>query len=213
MKKKHGTASKLESGQLAELASAIVRQLPHIEGLGEVAQEWIENGAALRKALRKALVPSESEKKGSGPATDTLRLQVNYDLCVEAAIREGQYDWVNLDVNDKHFKTSRIGQKEVETKFYHFNRLISSEQAIEEMRKDGYHPAELHEGLALRAKHRDLQRQFPIVLLGSIWQNWDGDCRSVVCLVEGSGSGCRLLLSRFSSNWSEDYRFLAVRES
>ncbi len=54
---KNGTASKLETGQLAELASAIIRQLPHVEGLGEVAQGWIENGAALKKVLWEALVP------------------------------------------------------------------------------------------------------------------------------------------------------------
>jgi len=56
----NGTASKLEIGQLAELASAIIRQLTHIEGLGEVAQGWIENGAALKKALGEALVPAEA---------------------------------------------------------------------------------------------------------------------------------------------------------
>jgi len=54
---KNGTASKMECGQLAELAAAIIRQLPHVEGLGEVAQGWIENGAALKKVLTEALVP------------------------------------------------------------------------------------------------------------------------------------------------------------
>lgn len=55
---KNGTASKLETGQLAELASAIIRQLPHIEGLDEVAQGWIENGSGLKKVLWEALVSS-----------------------------------------------------------------------------------------------------------------------------------------------------------
>ena len=54
---KNGTASKMDIGQLAELAAAIIRQLPHIEGLGEVAHGWVGNGAALKKALAEALVP------------------------------------------------------------------------------------------------------------------------------------------------------------
>ena len=74
--KKNGTSSKLESGQLAELASAIVRQLPHIEGLGEVAQDWIENGAALRKKLEEALVPQE-KKRASGFAESIRVIQID----------------------------------------------------------------------------------------------------------------------------------------
>jgi len=67
--KKHGPASKLEPGQLAEFGAAILRQLPHIPGLGEVAQGWIENPMALRKALRESLVPNE---KASTVASELL---------------------------------------------------------------------------------------------------------------------------------------------
>ena len=32
-----------------------------------------------------------------------FRVPVNYDLNVAEAVREGKYDWVNSDINDKHF--------------------------------------------------------------------------------------------------------------
>lgn len=60
--KTHGQASKLEAGQLAELGAKILRQLPHIPGLSETAQGWIENELALRNALTSVLVPSNSFK-------------------------------------------------------------------------------------------------------------------------------------------------------
>lgn len=74
--KNRGTASELEIGQLAELAAAIIRQLPHVEGLGEVAQGWIENGASLKKALREALVSAVS----AATIGSIFRVLVNYDL-------------------------------------------------------------------------------------------------------------------------------------
>ena len=139
-----------------------------------------------------------------------FRALVNYDLRVEAAVREGKYDWSNTDINDKNFKTSHTGQKEVEMKLFHFNRYVESEEAIREMKKEGYRPAELHELLAFGAKYPDEQRKYPIVALGSVWRYWDG-YRHVPYLWR-DGSERNLNLNYFVLRWLGHYRFLAVRK-
>jgi undecaprenyl-diphosphatase len=53
-------------------------------------------------------------------------------------------------------------------KLFHFNRDISSEDAIAEMDKDGFRPATLAELLALGEAQPELQKQFPIIALSSV---------------------------------------------
>lgn len=142
---------------------------------------------------------------------NVFRVLVNYDLRVDAAVRECGCDWANSDINDKNFKTNRTGQKEVEMKLFHFSRLMESEEAIKEMKKEGYRPAELHEGLAFVTKNKDEQRKYPIVLLGSLWQYWSGDW-SVACL-RSDADERDLDLYYFDDRWYASCRFLAVRES
>jgi len=204
--KTHGTVSKLESGQLAELASAIVRQLPHVEGLGEVAQGWIENGAALRKALRKALVPKALEfKEGIFPT------KVNYDLSVESLVANGKYDWKNNDITSKSFPTTRQGVVALNLELVHLNQVIISEEVLKELGKRGLRPAELHELLSFGIQYPNEQGKYPIVALGSVWRGWGG--LGFVSCLGGDGDGRFLGLDYFGLGWFEVCRFLAVCES
>jgi hypothetical protein len=104
-----------------------------------------------------------------------------------------------------------IGKKvEVSAKLFHFSRDISSDDAISEMDKAGYRPATLMELLVLGILFPELQRQFPIVALGSVWRpTSDGRC---VPYLDGSGSGRGLGLGWFDDGWYADYRFLGVRK-
>ena len=145
--------------------------------------------------------------------TDEIRLAIDYTKTVEQVIADGDYDWKNDDITAQHFPVSSemIGKKaEVSAKLFHFNRDISSDDVISEMDKAGYRPATLMELLVLGFLFPELQRQFPIVALGSVWRYANGG-RHVPCLGVG-GSGRRLSLFWFGRGWSAHCRFLGVRK-
>lgn len=146
-------------------------------------------------------------------STEEISLTVDYNQTVEQMIAAGKYDWKNSDITEKHFPlpAELSGQKTaVSSKLFHFNRDISSEDAIAEMDKAGYRPATLSELLALGTKHPELQRQFPIVALGSLWRLAFGLRRVPFLLVDGVER--RLGLLWFDYDWYAYYRFLGVRK-
>ena len=145
--------------------------------------------------------------------TDEIKLAIDYTKTIEQAIADGNYDWKNSDITTKNFPISpeMIGKKvEVSTKSFHFNRNISSDNAISEMDKDGYRPATLMELLVFGAIHPELQRQFPIVAVGSVWRD-AGVGRCVPCL-DARGGKRELNLHWLGSGWHARCHFLGVRK-
>lgn len=79
------------------------------------------------------------------------------------------------------------------------------------MDKAGYRPANIAELLALGAQYPDIQRQFPIVALGSVWRlRSSGPC--VPCLW-GDDWERGLHLRQLMDKWHPGYRFAVVRKS
>lgn len=191
----------IETGHFAELASAVIQQLPRdIDSV--TAQWWIENRSALQRALRTALLPDAQN-------IITYPVTVNYDLSLAGMIKAGWYDWVNSDITEKYFSMNSTGTKEVVTRLVHFNQYLSSDDVLRELDKRGLRPATIAELLAFGAKYPELQRQFPIVALGSIWQHLG---LRFVPYLYGRGSERRLSLDWFEYGWYDGYRFLAVRK-
>ena len=196
-----GTAS-IETGHFAEFASAIIQQLPR-DIDSTTAQGWIENRAALRKVLRTALLPNT---QSIGP---TYPVTVNYGLSLEEMIAAGRYNWKNGDITAEHFPMNGDGTKEVVTELIHFNNYTESDKALRELDRRGFRPATIEELLAFGAKYPELQRQFPIVALGSIWRHLSD---RYVPYLWSFTSGRYLRLYWFGVRWSVYYRFLAVRK-
>jgi hypothetical protein len=164
----------------------------------ESGQEWHE---ALKLFLKKQNPwPSASEAVATAPqaVVDSLK----------EMIAAGRYDWVNSDITAKRFgpETLSLGQ---EPKLFHFDRDISSEDAIAEMEKQGYRPATLGDLLKFGAENSEEQRKFPIVALGSVARV--GGDRDVAYLGR-SASGRSLDLYWFDDVWPRHCRFLAVRK-
>ncbi len=134
---------------------------------------------------------------------------VDFGMSIEELVRLGKYDWSNSDITSAHFPTKRTGKVETKVELVHFDRNISSDDALKELDKMGYRPAEAHELLAFGAKYPDVQREFPIVALGSVWQGPDGG-RSAVCLGRG-GAGRGAYLGWLGLGWDDGWRFAAVR--
>lgn len=139
---------------------------------------------------------------------NTFRIQVDYDLSVEKAVKAGKYNWEDDDINDKNFPSKHSGSAEIDIQLIHFNKGMSSEDVLKELDKMGLRPAELPELLALGAKYPYEQRKYPIIALGSVWRDLDGDCD--VSYLGGGGSERELYLIYFGHALSACCRFAAV---
>lgn len=156
---------------------------------------------------------SNVQSKKVVDTANEIKLTVDYTKIVEQAIADGKYDWKNSDITTKNFPVSpeMIGKKsDISAKLFYFNRDISSDDAISEMDKAGYRPATLMELLTLGVLFPELQRQFPIVALGSVWRD-ARVYRYVPCLYVGN-SRRGLNLGWLDSNWDACCRFLGVRK-
>jgi|GEM_PF-768561 len=142
-------------------------------------------------------------------------LTVDYSRSLEDMVAAGKYDWVSSIITEEHFPIPNelVGKKvTISGKLFHFDRDISSEEAIKEMNKDGYRtPRHLAEFLALGEAYPDPQcQQFSIIALGPVWHNTVGS-RCVPELIV-SGSLRELRLYWFDVDWGASCRFFGVRK-
>ena len=135
---------------------------------------------------------------------------VNYDLSVKDAIAAGKYDWKNDDITTKNFPSKCTGVADMEIILVKFDDTMSSEDVIRELDKKGLRPAALPELLAFGEKYTDVQREFPVIALGSVRQHSDGN-RLVPSLFKVASQLC-LGLVWFGGKWDSLYRFAAVRK-
>ena len=138
-----------------------------------------------------------------------FRLTVDCGKSLEQMIAAGHYDWKNSDITPKRFPIKGNGVVECEARYFHFNRNIFSEKAIEAMKEAGWESAQIEHVLSLGATFPEEQRKFPIIGLGSV--ALVGGDRRVPCL-SGDGSGRSLGLYWFVHVWGAYFRFLAVRK-
>ncbi len=146
---------------------------------------------------------------GSG-ARQTFKVLVDYAKTLKEMIREGKYNWVDSNITQENFRTQEKGTQEIEIQLFHFGRVVGSEEVLEEMEREGFRPATLPELLALGAADRELQKEFPIVALGSRWRSPDGYL--VVPFLHWFGLRRNLDLGWFESDWHESCRFAGVRK-
>jgi len=136
-------------------------------------------------------------------------LLANYDRSVEEAIKAGKYNWFDNNITSNHFPSEEAGAKEVSIELVHFGRNMVTDEVLSELDK-GVRPATLKELLALGEKHPNLQREFPIIALGSVWQDLSGR-RFCACLCR-CGSERYLGLGSVGSKWRDYCRFAAVHK-
>ena len=179
----------------AVLGSGLVQDIFH-------SGAKIVNRLAVRRALELGALPSEL---GSHI--------VDYGMSLDEMIAAGNYDWKNDDLNAKRFPIVGTGRVEFEDTIFHFDRYISSEDAVKEIiaadPKNPWEPGKIENILAYGAKNPEEQRKFPIVGLGSVGEV-NGD-RLVSCL-NRNDSKRDLDLRWWGAGWNASYRFLGVRK-
>ena len=57
---------------------------------------------------------------------------------IENLIKKGNFTWVNSEITEEHYPSEKIRGK---VKIFHFDYSISSEDAVKEIEKAGYQPA------------------------------------------------------------------------
>lgn len=151
-------------------------------------------------------------KRSATMVADALQAIVNETIPKTLSLTEmialGKYDWVNQDITEANFPMAEDFTFGTETKLFHFDRDISSENAIKEMERAGYKPVTIWDLLDYGAKNSEMQRKFPIVALGSPAQF--GGSRNVAYLC-GSDTKRSLRLCWSDDGWRGYCRFLAVR--
>ena len=140
----------------------------------------------------------------------TFTIPIDETMSVEDVVKTGNFDTIDESINSTNFPKLANGQKldGIEVFLFHFNKFMSSESVISEMDKAGYKPANIWIVIYLVIKEPYLQREFPIVALGSIGL---GAFRPVPSLYEHSSKRF-LHLNFFNIGWYGNYCFLAVRK-
>lgn len=190
--------------QQRELTAAVVRGIP-VDLSEDDRNYWNENQGVLNEQLGRLLRRQNVTQVGS-----ILVVTVDYAMTLPQMIAAGKYDWVNSDITQKNFPIEPSGAVEVPLELVDFGRSVGSDEVLAEFDRRGLRAATLPELLALGAAYPDLQRQFPIVALGSVWQDRDGDRLVPVLGVDDDGRD--LGLDWFEREWHDDYRFFAVRK-
>jgi hypothetical protein len=186
-----------------EFQVAVLRALPR-DIDPDIALGWTQNGESLARVLREALT---SDGK---PAGNAYPLSVDYGRSVGDAVGGGYYDWASTSITSKNFPTKRQGVAEVPVELIHFNRDISTDKALRELDRMGFRPAEIHELLAFGEKYPEVQLEFPVVALASVWQDRYGF--RYVSYLGRSGSERGLYLYRIEDDWDGIARFAVVRK-
>ena len=209
---------------MAKNVSAIV------SGAGLVAGIWTEIVKAVRERggtdddIHRLATPDGAPLIGkfadlivsnTKAAVNGFSILVDYTHSLAQMIAAGKYDSVNSDITEKNFPVAKVPtglptKVDLKLELVHLNRTISSNDAVQELKKQGLRPATLPELLAFGATYPEEQRKYPIVTHSSVWRRWS--CyRDVPCLFSGDG-GRNLGLYSFEIDWSAGHRFLAVCE-
>ena len=161
-------------------------------------------GGVFIEALADLLVRAELKTRLRFPVT------VDYAKSLEQMILAGKYGYANSDITVANFPITGKGIVEEEIILVHFDRDISSDDAEKELATMGLEPARLEHATAFGAKYPDVQREYPIVFLGSVWTDPRGS-RRVPYLSRWSDER-RLCLDCRYGRWHRPFRFAAVRK-
>ncbi len=193
------------TGFIAAFITGLLTEVKSLGGTAEDVHRLVNpEGKMLIKQIAQLIVDAGKKVNQS--------FSVTFDMALVMAdmVKAGNYNYANPNITSENFPLDAEGKTEDEVFILHFDRTITSEQAIAEMDKKGLRPATITHALAFGAQHPEEQRKYPIIFLGSSWVDSDGR-RRVPCLDVG-GDKRRLDLDWFSYGWLASCRFAAVRK-
>ncbi len=139
---------------------------------------------------------------------EVFPLAVNYDLPFAEAVDAGKYQGVHSSITSHNFPSKRYGRAQSEIILVRYGRRMTSEEVLSELDMEGLRAAELPELLAFGAEYPEVQRQFCVIGLGSVWTDRKG-YRNAPCLYEASEARY-LDLHWWDDGWYSYSRFAAI---
>lgn len=171
----------------------------------------IDSGKVTRDRLQDFLRGTPSK----APDEPIYPLTIDYNLSIEDMVKAGNYNSVHRKIKAKNFPAGR-GEAKVEAVLFRSGNMVITQEVLAELERHNLRPATMVELLAFGKQHPDPLRVFPIVALGSVWFDGEGD-GNVGNLYE-TPSGRTLSLSLYENtaqlpDWGTHNRFLAIRKS
>lgn len=168
-------------------------------------------------ALTTIILPSAAAmatNNGDTATTNTITLEVDYDADFDELVEKCGFDWREKKVTAANFPTEGAGKVELEFKMFRFTKHLSADEAVAEMDRLGFRPAQAVEFLTFIAQDKTVGQKKPAVCLGGVWKNGnDINNGQVICTQKitspKSGWGVRAIYrsSRLFAGWP----LLAVR--
>ena len=200
-----------EQQQISKLAGALTEHQHHFGAMPIEDRQWVIQNTKDAITLFTQAVRNRDVVSSIMP--EVFRLTVDYSQLLEHMIITGRYDWTNDDITAKRFPTVGEGTIEFEARYFHFNRNISSENAVKEIERadkdNPWVPARNEHILAFGETFPDEQRKFPIVGLGSVAKVRG---HRYVLGLGRNDSDRGLYLLWWYDDWYPNCRFLAVRK-
>jgi hypothetical protein len=157
----------------------------------------------LAGAVEVHLVPAGGQAHAVPPS-----LTIPAGLDFEERIARGAYGWRHADLTEERYPVTPDEFGEAEPQLLHFNRNISSEEAVRGIRDAGLEPAGIGAILAFGEALPIAQRNHPVVGLGSIAEV-DGKLSAPTLWFDGERRTLDLLW--LDGDWHRNYRFLGTR--
>jgi hypothetical protein len=137
------------------------------------------------------------------------RVTVDHDRPLTELIAEGAFAYANPQITESRFPATRSGRETITVDLVGFDGHLGLDEVQARLEADGWRPADLRELLALAADRPDLQREHPIIALGSVIRD-DRGLHDAPYLYR-SDDDRHLRLDAVDDRWSDEWRFAVVR--
>lgn len=192
--------------QKSEFVSGLGTGFEIIKSLSDEVNSLGGNDDSLRQILSNRTLRKELAKLIVGNTANVYPINVSGNI--DEAVKAGNYNWFNDDINDAHFTADQPHETAIILR--HFDKSMSTDAVLKALDEEGLRPATMSELLALGIQHPTLQLQFPIIALGSVWQDSGGGRR--VGGLNGDDGERKLSLFWIDVDWNDSCRFAAVRK-
>jgi len=193
------------AGKMWAIMMAIVNAVLEMGGNDEDLHRLLTDSTLAHK-VAEVIMSSRQKVK------ETYKVVVDYGKSLAQMIEAGDYGWFNDSINDKNFPLQGVGQHEVELVLVHLNRNATTKEVLEYLDNQGLIPAKIEHLLAFGVAYPEIQKEFPVVALGSVWVGVNGS-RNYPCL-DCDDDQRKLDLIWYGGDypWGGTCRFLALRK-